>query len=93
MCGLRNQKLQQRLLAESNLTFTKAFGLAQTAELSEQNAKDLQRPETMEVHVVNKKGQERTMPTKLSNCYIAMATTLLLSVVSPRPTHFYTFFR
>eukprot|EP00731_Ephydatia_muelleri_P019570 Em0012g395a len=48
VCGLRNQKLQQRLLAESNLTFTKAFGLAQTAELSEQNAKDLQRPETME---------------------------------------------
>ena len=48
---LRNQKLQQRLLAESNLTFTKAFGLAQTAELSEQNAEDLQRPETMEVHV------------------------------------------
>ena len=56
-----------RLLAGSNLTFTKAFGFAQAAELSEQNAKDLQRPETMEVHVVNKKGQERIMST--SNCY------------------------
>ena len=67
VCGLRNQKLQQRLLAESNLTFTKAFEIAQTAELSEQNAKDLQRPETMDVHVMNKKGQERTMAT--SNCF------------------------
>ena len=67
VCGLRNQKLQQRLLAESNLTFAKAFEIAQTAELSEQNAKDLQRPETMEVHVMNKKGQERTMAT--SNCF------------------------
>ena len=68
VCGVRNQKLQQRLLTESNLTFTKAFGIAQTAELSEQNAKDLQREETMEVHVLNKKGQERTMPTS-SNCF------------------------
>ena len=67
VCDLRNQKLQQRLLAESNLTFTKAFEIAQTAELSKQNAKDLQRPETMEVHVMNKKGQERTMAT--SNCF------------------------
>ena len=49
VCGVRNQKLQQRLLAVSNLTFTKAFGIAQTAELSEQNAKDLQREETMEL--------------------------------------------
>ena len=33
VCGLRNQKLQQRLLAESNLTFTKAFELQRQQEL------------------------------------------------------------
>ncbi|KAL5505767.1 hypothetical protein EMCRGX_G007263 [Ephydatia muelleri] len=68
VCGVRNQKLQQRLLAESNLTFTKAFGIAQTAELSEQNAKDLQREETMEVGRLQQLWKTRAhcsgMPTK-----------------------------
>eukprot|EP00731_Ephydatia_muelleri_P002767 Em0001g2767a len=81
VCGVRNQKLQQRLLAESNLTFTKAFGIAQTAELSEQNAKDLQREETMEVHVLNKKGRKEQCRLVVI-VSVVMVITLRLSVVS-----------
>ena len=44
MCGLRNSKTQLRLLAESQLTFKKAFEMAQAAELyiAEKSVKDLQ---------------------------------------------------
>ena len=77
MYGLRNLKLPQRLLAECNLTFTKAFGLAQTEELSEQKAKYLQRSETMEVHVVNKnsrKGPLQKLSHKLLQHVILIQT-------------------
>ena len=42
VCGLRDPKTQRRLLAESQLTFGKAFELAQAAELAEKSVKDLQ---------------------------------------------------
>ncbi|KAL5500699.1 hypothetical protein EMCRGX_G012294 [Ephydatia muelleri] len=38
VCGIRDIKLQRRLLAERGLTFAKAFELAQVAELAEKNA-------------------------------------------------------
>ena len=66
VCGIRDVKVQRRLLAEANLTFGKAFELAQVAELADKNVADLQRPQateeqqcpwqTTEVHSVNQSG-------------------------------------
>ena len=42
VCGLRDPKTQRRLLAESQLTFGKAFEIAQASELAEKSVKDLQ---------------------------------------------------
>ena len=38
-CGLPNKAVQQRLLAEADLSLTKVFELAQEMEVAEQNAK------------------------------------------------------
>eukprot|EP00731_Ephydatia_muelleri_P025047 Em0017g130a len=38
VCGLRDDKVQRRLLADSQLTFAKAFEVAQASELAEQRA-------------------------------------------------------
>ena len=42
VCGIEDPKIQQRLLAEPDLTFDKAFKLSLTSESADQNAKDLQ---------------------------------------------------
>ena len=42
VCGLRDPKTQRRLLAELQLTFGKAFEIAQASELAEKSVKDLQ---------------------------------------------------
>ena len=42
VCGLRDMKLQRRLLAEPSLTFKKAFELTQAAEVAERSTKELQ---------------------------------------------------
>ena len=39
VCGLRDMKLQRRLLAEPSLTFKKAFELTQAAEVAERSKK------------------------------------------------------
>ena len=41
MCGVRDIRVQRRLLAEDKLTFKKAFDLAQGSELADKHAKDL----------------------------------------------------
>eukprot|EP00731_Ephydatia_muelleri_P013136 Em0007g446a len=52
VCGIRDIKLQRRLLAERGLTFAKAFELAQAAELAEKNAMDIQNSTTASVCTV-----------------------------------------
>ena len=42
VCDIEDPKIQQRLLAEPDLTFDKAFELALASESADQNAKDLQ---------------------------------------------------
>ena len=42
VCGVRDGRLQWRVLAESDLTFKKAFELCQASELAEKNEKELQ---------------------------------------------------
>ena len=42
VCGVRDRRLQQRLLSEPDLTFKKAFDLCQASEQADKNAKELQ---------------------------------------------------
>jgi hypothetical protein len=41
VCGITDKRFQQKLLAEKDLTFKKAFDLAQAIEAAERNSKDL----------------------------------------------------
>lgn len=52
VCGINNQHLQRRLLAEADLTFAKAFDLAQAVKAAEHNAKNLEKP--AKLHAVSK---------------------------------------
>lgn len=42
VCGMRDTRIQKKLLAETGLTFKKAFDTAQAVETAEQQAKELQ---------------------------------------------------
>ena len=59
VCGVQDVRLQRRLLAESNLTFSKTLDLAVAAELAEKNVRNLQNTQTHtatqgQVHAVDK---------------------------------------
>ena len=41
VCGINNDRIQRRLLAEKNLTFIKALDIATAMELAEKSAADL----------------------------------------------------
>ena len=69
VCGINDQRIQRRLLAEAKLTFTKAFELAQAMEAADRNAKDLEKASG--IHAVwtqNKPAGQRRGPTT-SLCY------------------------
>jgi hypothetical protein len=42
VCGVNDQRVQRRLLAEADLTFQKAYDIAITMEAAERNARELQ---------------------------------------------------
>ena len=44
MCGIREDAIQKRLLAEHDLNFAKAVQLAQSMETAPKNVKELQQP-------------------------------------------------
>ena len=46
VCGIQDRRLQQRLLAETDLTFQKALDISQGIEAAERNARDLQAKQT-----------------------------------------------
>ncbi len=50
VCGIQDERLQRRLLAEPDLTFKKAFDIAQAYESAESNAKALRTSQPAEVH-------------------------------------------
>eukprot|EP00731_Ephydatia_muelleri_P018868 Em0011g908a len=60
VCGVRDPQLQKRLLAERQLTFSKALELAQAFESAESSARDIQAVRSpsvpLPVHSVDKKG-------------------------------------
>ena len=49
VCGINDKRIQRRLLAEPDLTFKRAFELAQGLEIADQNLLDLERPQRSEV--------------------------------------------
>ena len=42
VCGINNSAIQKRLLAESDLTLTKAISVAQAAEIADTGVRELQ---------------------------------------------------
>ena len=56
VCGVKDTRIQRRLLCEKTLDFSKTLSLAQSMEIAEKNAQDLQRATPQEVNKVNFKG-------------------------------------
>lgn len=52
VCGINDQRIQRRLLAEGNLSFQKAFELAQAFEAAEQDVQKLHEGSQRQVHSV-----------------------------------------
>ena len=55
VCGLREEAIQRKLLAEDKLTFKKASEIAQAMELAERNTTELKAMDSTEVQVVSDK--------------------------------------
>ena len=49
VCGIEDPKIQRRLLAESDLSFDKAFELTLASESTDQNAKELQATKSSDI--------------------------------------------
>ena len=72
VCGVKDNRIQRRLLAEPELTFTIAMTIAQAMEATEMNAKELRRPAAVEVrrntydavHYQKKEQEGSTKPCK-----------------------------
>ena len=56
VCGINDKRIQRRLLAEPDLTFKRAFELAQGLEIADRNLLDLERSEV--VNVMKTKGTD-----------------------------------
>ena len=61
VCGIRNESTQKRLIAEKDLSFAKAFEIAQSMEAAERDAKALKEPTAVIQQVSN--------PSKQSQCF------------------------
>ena len=58
--------MKRRLLAEPDLTFKKAFELAQASEIADRDKKDIQELQTTTLHAVSKATISRNKPSKTS---------------------------
>ena len=58
VCGISDNRIQRRLLAEADLAFKKALELAQAMESADRNTQDLQKAtaQSVAVHAVHKQG-------------------------------------
>ena len=52
VCGINDERMQRRLLAEPDLTCKKAVQLAQAIESAEQNVRDLHKSSSRDLHAV-----------------------------------------
>ena len=69
VCGINDDGIQRRLLAEQDLTYKKVVELAQSLETAMQNMKDLKtkKDKVVDVHKMFKKKTE--LVTVHNNCY------------------------
>ncbi|CAC5400803.1 unnamed protein product [Mytilus coruscus] len=58
VCGIKEDRIQRRLLAEPGLTFKKAMEVATATEMAAKNAHDLQVQEPKQVHKVTIRSEE-----------------------------------
>ena len=73
VCGIADQRIQRRLLAEPDLTFAKALEIAQAAEAAERNTQELVKgTQPPRVHTLNTGPSERPRKeggAQFPNCY------------------------
>ena len=71
MCGVRDRRMRQKLLAEKDLTFKKAFELTQAIEMAERNSAKLQdeQPHKPAAHVLKVRDRQPKRPTAQNSCY------------------------
>jgi len=72
VCGINNEKIQRRLLAEPDLTLKKAEEIALAMELASKHVVDIQSTETTpsKVHQINSAGKNKGKnPASNSECY------------------------
>ena len=69
VCGIKDERIQRRLLQDTDLTYDKAMSTARAMETAARNAEELQKPasgeEVREVH----KTQESRVESQKSKCY------------------------
>ncbi|XP_041823137.1 uncharacterized protein K02A2.6-like [Melanotaenia boesemani] len=69
VCGINDDRIQRRLLSESDLTFEKAFQIAVAAEAATKNVQDLQTRTQYSCNSVSLKGQEKKGNWRNKECY------------------------
>ena len=69
VCGLKDSRLQRRLLAEPTLTFVKALELAQASELAEQGARVLQPQPPPSVEINKVSGMSQSSNRSAVSCF------------------------
>ena len=91
VCGIKDSRVQRRLLSETDLTFKKAFELAQASEVAEKNARDLHKPSmatesyiTLTAHFITSEQKSyilatRNMPERHTGVHIEEHVLQLLS--------------
>ena len=66
VCGIANNQLQRRLLAEPDITFKKALELAQAQESTDQGYQQLQQQQKHSLPLVNKVNGHHRPPSHFS---------------------------
>ena len=77
VCGMRDTRLQRRLLAESDLTFKKAFEICQATELAATNARNLQVGKDLKLGgtvMAIQSGRGPSRPATTPQCYRCNST-------------------
>ena len=71
VCGVRDKRVQQRLLAEANLTFKITMEVSQEIEAAERNVMDLQAKQTPKTETVLALNKPRAanLPVSAAKCY------------------------
>ncbi|KAK0156517.1 hypothetical protein N1851_000186 [Merluccius polli] len=69
VCGVNDDRIQRRLLSETDVTFEKAFKIAVAAEAASKNVQDLQTKAPLACNSVKTEGKERKGDWKKRECY------------------------